>query len=352
MKIKSSPEKFKVVELLKEKPQKEGPYNLYKLTKRGLETLPLIKKLSKESGVPLRVVSYGGLKDKNAYTVQFLTTPKDFPLKEKKGRNFQLKQLGYAKKPAKELIEGNRFEIAVEGAAGVPKKRLELLERLGFPNYYGEQRFNSVRDGKCFFHFVNEPELAVKHLFKGAGWENSRERKGKRLFEKGDYEGAAALLKGWRKRVALHLAKEKNDWEGAFRMIPEEELQFQANLLQSLLFNLKLKNLIEELQLPCLKFKYRAGYMLFPKEPAELPPKLPAFSPENAKEYEKELKELQIEPASLTKFSQFFHKFYRPTTVKPRGFSLKEKRGELLFKFSLPSGSYATVPLRFLLSAV
>jgi len=54
----------------------------------------------------------------------------------------------------------------------------------------------------------------------------------------------------------------------------------------------------------------------------------------------------------LKKFSRLFHRFKRKTVVPIRNFKVQEVKEGTLFKFFLPSGSYATNVIRFLYDAV
>ena len=350
MKIKSRPENFKVEEILNRPLKNRGKHRVYRLYKKGLETLPVLRRIAKESSLPFRLISYGGIKDKNAETLQFISVPSRFRLKEISLPNLKLKEVGFLDVPVERAVSGNRFTILVEGVKEVPEERLKILKEFGFPNYYGEQRFTSVRNGELFVHHLKEREKALLFLFKPAGWESSRKRKGKKAFLSGDYATAEKLLRGWRRKVA-GLLKRGGSLKEAFKLIPEEEIEFQMNVLQSLLFNEKLKNLIEGSGVKTAKFKYRAGELLFPLEKVEVPGELPSYTP-GLKAYSDLVEKLRIDEKTLKPYVRLFHPFKRKTFVKPDEISVRKISKGLLFKFTLPKGSYATVPLRFLFSAV
>jgi len=350
LKIKSTPESFKVEEILSQPLSPSGKYRVYRLWKRGLETLPVLRRISAENSLPLRLISYGGLKDKNAETVQFISVPSRFRLKEFNLPNLKLKEVGFLSVPVEKAVSGNKFEIFVEGVSELPSERLAVLKEYGFPNYYGEQRFTSIRNGKLFAHHLKNREEALLFLFRPAGWESSRERKGKKAFLRGDYGTAEKLLKGWRRKVAAFL-KRGGTLKEAFRLIPEEEIEFQMNVLQSLLFNEKLKKLVESSAVKTVKFKYRGGELLFPLERVSVPGELPSYTP-GSEVYRDLIEEIGIDENSLKPYEKHFHRFSRKTFVKPEELSFKKLPQGILFKFSLPKGSYATVPLRFLFSAL
>ncbi len=350
MKIKSRPEHFKVEEILNRPLKNKGEHRVYRLYKKGLETLPVLKKIARESSLPFKLISYGGIKDKNAETVQFISVPAKFHLKEVSLPNLKLKEAGFLEVPVEKVVSGNRFTILVEGVKEFPEERLKILKDFGFPNYYGEQRFTSVRDGELFVQHLKNREKALLFLFKPAGWESSRERKGKKAFISGDYATAEKLLRGWRRKIAAFL-KKGGTLKEAFKLIPEEELEFQMNVLQSLLFNEKLKSLIEDSGVETVKFRYRAGELLFPLEKVEIPGELPSYIPVS-RIYRSLIKKFKIDEKLLFPYTDFFHPFTRKTLVKPQKISIEKLHLGLLLSFSLPKGSYATVPLRFLFSAV
>ena len=151
MKVKSKPSDFRVFEVLKEKPSKnDGNYRYYILFKRGIETKEVIGRVAKLSRISPKEILYGGLKDKNAETTQFVAVRRPLKLKEIRDKNLRLCFVGYLDRPPKELVEGNRFEVLVRGVRKVPEERFRVLEDLGIPNYYGEQRFTPVRGGRFF----------------------------------------------------------------------------------------------------------------------------------------------------------------------------------------------------------
>jgi len=355
-KIKQKPEDFEVREVLKEPVKKNGSFLIYELWKKGLETEEAIRRVANLSHVPVRVISRGGLKDKNAVTVQFVTVPERFKLREISLPNLKLKLVGRRSRPlTPSEVKGNLFRIRVRGAPLPPKERVEVLKLLGVPNYYGEQRFTPVRDNTFFVEYLVKRDLegALLYLFKPAGWEGSRSRKGKKAFLRRDYETAERFLTGWRRRVAGFLKKSPDSLKEAFNLIPPSEIEFQCNVFQSYLFNEWLKEEICSRTDKLLKFKYKLGEMFFPLEEVKIPQTLPIFHPEESTPfYERKLKEMGIGREKLKDYSEFFHRFSRPTLVPVKDIKLLKTSEGVELSFFLPSGSYATNVLRFLFDAV
>ena len=111
--------------------------------------------------------------------------------------------------------------------------------------------------------------------------------------------------------------------------------------------------MIKERTTNYLTFKYKTGTLIFPIEKVEILEELPAFTPDlEIPFYEKKLEELNIDRRGLEEFSRLFHRFKRKTVVLVRNFEVQEVKEGTLFKFFLPSGSYATNVIRFLYDAV
>src|SRR6187401_3308426 len=98
MKLKRKPEDFQVEELTTLRPLERGRFTLYRLTKRGLGTIEAVEAICRRWNLAGRRVSYGGLKDRHAVTIQYLTILEG-PRKEIHDRSFDLEPLGFANQP-------------------------------------------------------------------------------------------------------------------------------------------------------------------------------------------------------------------------------------------------------------
>src|SRR6201997_3732766 len=72
MKVKQQPHDFQVEEITGVVPS-DGPFALYRLEKRGWSTPDALSALRRRWRIEPRRLSYGGLKDRHARTVQYLT---------------------------------------------------------------------------------------------------------------------------------------------------------------------------------------------------------------------------------------------------------------------------------------
>lgn len=130
----------------------EGEFVALKVRKTGATTLFVGEKLAKFAGVSERNMGYAGLKDRQAVTEQWFClqmpgreTP-DFSRFELEGVEI-LTVTRHNRKIRTGSLRGNYFEILLRGAQPTDelKTRLDLVQSVGFPNYFTEQRFG--RDG-------------------------------------------------------------------------------------------------------------------------------------------------------------------------------------------------------------
>ena len=113
MKLKCQPEDFRVEELTDAQIAGSGRYTFYRLSKRDLGTIEAVEAICRRWNLSGRRVSYAGLKDRHAATVQYLTIA-DGPSHEMSTPQFELEPLGRLGQPysSRQLL-GNRFEMVL-----------------------------------------------------------------------------------------------------------------------------------------------------------------------------------------------------------------------------------------------
>ena len=145
--LRSRPEDFVVEERPTYLPSGSGDHLYLHLEKIGHTTAHLARELTRQLGVKTRDLGIAGLKDRHAVTRQWISLPAKF---ESRLGEFQLEgvQILEVSRHTNKLglghLRGNRFTVRVRGAAGTAgqaQATLELLTRLGLPNYFGPQRF-------------------------------------------------------------------------------------------------------------------------------------------------------------------------------------------------------------------
>lgn len=147
------PEHFKVVEQLQPPSADEaGEHQWLWVRKRGANTQFVAEEIAAFAGVSPRQVSYAGLKDRHAETWQWFSIQLPgqglLAWHDLKHDEFVVEQaLLQPKKLRLGFHSGNRFQIRLTDVAAMDDllTRWEQVTAVGFPNYFGEQRFG--RDG-------------------------------------------------------------------------------------------------------------------------------------------------------------------------------------------------------------
>lgn len=153
MKLKQQPEDFQVEELTDVLPS-DGPFALYRMEKRGWSTSDALAALRRRWHLDLRRVSCGGLKDRHAHTVQYLTVLRG-PQRNLTHDEVSVRYLGQVGEPyTSKDIRANRFRLTLRAldAAELPavEEALAEVRDEGVPSYFDDQRFGSVVAGGAF----------------------------------------------------------------------------------------------------------------------------------------------------------------------------------------------------------
>lgn len=160
----ASPRDFVVREIPLYEPSGSGEHLFACVRKRGLSTFELISTLASALHCKARDIGYAGLKDKAATTYQFLSFHRSLegnltralPFLESK----QIKILSLTPHHNKLKIghlRGNAFFMRLKkvtpSAASKLHSILQILEKSGFANYFGNQRFG--KEGDNFLQGAN-----------------------------------------------------------------------------------------------------------------------------------------------------------------------------------------------------
>ena len=154
--LKTLPEDFIVREISdppREKPN--GDYTIATVTARNWETNRMVRLMSRCMGVSRDRIGFAGTKDKRAVTTQLMSfygTPETVAKIDLKDVTIENVYRGARGLGIGDLI-GNDFEITVRDCSMDPARIKETVETNtsiirktgGFPNYFGVQRFGSVR---------------------------------------------------------------------------------------------------------------------------------------------------------------------------------------------------------------
>jgi tRNA pseudouridine13 synthase len=147
--LKKMPEDFRVDECLGFELAGEGPFVWLQIEKTGANSPWIARRLADLAGLPLEVVGLAGLKDRHAVTRQWFSLPlaqqaePDWQVLNGDGLRV-LRVVRHADKLRRGDHLANRFQLRlrqVRGDRTACERLLLILEREGFPNYFGEQRF-------------------------------------------------------------------------------------------------------------------------------------------------------------------------------------------------------------------
>lgn len=148
--FRTEPEDFTVEEISAEKNVSEnGKYTVFRVKLRNWDTNKYVMKLARELGIYQNRITYAGTKDKRAITIQnfcingvFDRIP-DF-------KDAEILEIYRTDSPVKlGFLLGNRFQVRLGNCGNIEQASNRIYRELsslgGFPNYYGLQRFGTMR---------------------------------------------------------------------------------------------------------------------------------------------------------------------------------------------------------------
>jgi len=149
--LKCAAADFRVTELPLVEPSGSGEHAWLYVRKSNRNTEQVAGLLARHAGVQRRAVSFAGLKDRVAETLQWFSVhlpglaDPDWSLLDDDTLCIE-QATRHARKLQRGALRGNAFEIVlrdVQGDAAELAARLALLAQQGVPNYFGSQRFGS-----------------------------------------------------------------------------------------------------------------------------------------------------------------------------------------------------------------
>ncbi len=252
--FKHLPEDFQVEEHTT-RTAEGGPYALYRLTKRGLGTPEAISAVARRWKIAPRQIACGGLKDRHALTVQWVTIHHG-PRRDLRQTNLQLAYVGQTATPfAAADIAANAFRIVLRDLsadeAHQARQTLESVARDGVPNYFDQQRFGSVGQSREFI-----AQAWCRGDYQRAIWlatadpnphDRPRDKQQKQFLRDhwGRWAECRAALGGspWQK-VITYLAERPDDYRGAIARVRPELRSLYIATFQSFLWNRMLSTLL------------------------------------------------------------------------------------------------------------
>jgi len=383
MKLRRLPEDFQVQELTQVVPG-VGPFALYRLSKTSIGTPEAVNAIVEKWKVQRKRISYGGLKDRHAVTVQHLTIHNG-PRKSLRQKSLELEYLGQVKAPFTPAeIDGNRFQLVLRDMTPAEVQQAETatvqVQETGLPNYFDDQRFGSlgvsgewIARAWCLGNWERALWLALADPHVN---DPSSEKQQKQLLRDlwGQWpECQQRLERSHRRSIVTHMSDKVKvgrdpDYRGALARINVDLRGLYLSAWQSALWNRLLTRFLEaSCSADALQsFDLLSGRCVFPiqltteekltLQHSELP--LPCARIERPEGQigdllDAVLQEEQIELRQIrVKYPRdsFFSKGLRKALINPAGLScsiadddLHPQRSQLTLSFDLPRGSYATI---------
>jgi tRNA pseudouridine13 synthase len=396
MKVKQRPDDFHVEELTDVTPGEQGPIALYRLEKRGWTTPDAIQAIRRRWQLDLGRLSYGGLKDRHAHTIQYLSIFRG-PRRNFTHHEIHLTYLGQVQAPyASTSIRANRFRLTLrafkEDEIPAAVQALEEVRHDGVPNYFDDQRFGSVTTSRAGSVSdgtnTSDGEFIARLLVRGqyedalrlaltAPYEFDRKeaKKEKAILRQhwGDWPTAKDRLpRGHARSLVDYLVHHPTDFRGTLARMRPELRGLYLSAYQSYLWNRMLARHIERSLRPeqIVRVPLRLGEVPMPRglddtqlaaltaatlplptarlhlDPAD--PRLPLIQEVLAEEA-LELSQLKVKGVR----EMFFSKGDRGVLCVPANLTFESADDELnagkkklLLSFELPRGSYATLVVK------
>ena len=386
MKLKQRPDDFQVEEVTDVVPAQSGAFALYRLEKTGWSTPDALAAVRRRWGIEPRRLAYGGLKDRHAHTVQYLTIFHG----PRRGLHHQAVTVNYlGQVPApydSQAIRCNRFRLTLrdldEAACANVGARLEAVRGDGVPNYYDDQRFGSVAGagqefvGRLLVRGRYEDALR-QALLAPYEFDRAPQKREKQLLAAhwGDWPKCVEVLpRGHARSLSDYLRVHPGDFKGAVIRLRPELRGLYLSVYQSHLWNRMLARWLREhcrpeqlrdvelrlgavpfptglddgqrqelaalnLPLPSARLKLEAGHVLAPLIEAVLA------------EEGLTLRDMQVRGVR----DLFFSRGERAASCLPAGLTaqfaadeLRADRQKLVLAFELPRGCYATIVVKAL----
>jgi tRNA pseudouridine13 synthase len=380
--IKARPEDFIVEERAVLPLRPAGDYRVYRLTKSGLTTPDLVRRLARVCGVSPAAIAYGGKKDRHGRTSQFVTIrdARDFSREE---RNYRLEFQGFMDRPmGPDLIQANDFRIVIRDLSGTESSEgaLPAVRRFGVPNFFDDQRFRSFDPERGFF-----AEKVLRRHYNGAlqvyltsttPEMTSAERERRRgFFEKWrDWPACQEAASSREEKMIFgYLAAHPKEFARALHKLPQDEVSMRYSSFQSHLWNELVRRRIRDLVPDAAAVAGAEGDYLFwrtldgPVEAALKDLSLPTASPHmvfpdertealfEAILRERGLRLSEFRTRALRKV--YFKSFPRRVVIHPENLEMRGTapddlhpgRRMIELSFALPRGAYATMVVKRLM---
>jgi len=382
VRLKTTPEDFRVRELLEWPEVPGGNFIVHVLHKEKLSTPEALSMLARDAKVDRSTIAYAGLKDRQAVTEQYITI-------ERRAVNLDLNNLrvrpvGTTDRPiTSRQSSGNGFVVVVRDLrppqASQLRRSLPSLQKTGFPNYFDDQRFGCLRHGQGFpmrSVLLGDFERALQQLIaepSPVAITGDVKLKHTLQLRWGDWETCARIARGPAyEPLFAHLVANPNDFRGALEFVPLRQRVIHAFAYQSFLWNRAVSHLLrggvlsaQRLRLSTLAGDLLAWKYLAPDREEKLRAmRTPLFGPEGdgGSEPFRNAMIAELEDAGLTRSDflsnevpgMIWKEEERAVLIKPADVAevvigpdeLHPGSVRATLKFALPRGAYATMLIK------
>jgi tRNA pseudouridine13 synthase len=380
MKLKQNPDDFQVEELTDVVPSERGAFAFYRLEKRSWSTPDALAAVRRRWRIEPRRLGYGGLKDKHAATVQYLSIFHG-PRRNLEHESIRVTYLGQLVQPYRSSdIRTNRFRIILRdlspAAVEWAMRAVEEVRVDGLPNYFDDQRFGSVTPGGAFIakqmvlgQFEDALRLALAAPYE---FDRAAQKREKTILREcwGDWAACKAQLpRGHARSLVDYLLHHPGDFRGAVARLRPELRGLYLSAYQSHLWNrmlgcwlrdhlrpeqlIAIRLRLETLPMPrgldeSQRRDLAALTLPLPSARLHLEPSDPLATLVHDALAEEGLELCQLKIKGVREL--FFSKGTRAALCLPASLQASEdaderhpKRRKLVLSFELPRGSYATL---------
>ncbi len=234
----------------------EGRYLTCALVKRNWDTILAVRRIAQRLDIGEHRIRVAGIKDKKAITTQHISIEniRAERLRHVRVNGISLFPLRYsANMVYPHMLYGNAFHLTVRN---IPQSDILIRRRIsnvkreldasgGIPNFFGHQRFGTIRP---ITHLVgqaivqkNVKKAAFLFLAKSSAHEHPQARKARqRLLKTENFrEALNDFPRGflYERLMLQHLVKHPKEYVGAFRRLPQRLCNLFLQAYQSYLFN-------------------------------------------------------------------------------------------------------------------
>ncbi len=139
-----------------------GEWLMLKIRKKNITTIEMIKKIARFLNIPLDMIGYAQLKDKDALSVQWISIPRKYRNEINKFSDKDIKILEqdlHRNKLKTGHLKSNKFFVRLKKvnlmSAKILLSILKDIQEYGIPNFFGEQMVNTYQ-AKLFNDWLKE----------------------------------------------------------------------------------------------------------------------------------------------------------------------------------------------------